>query len=314
MDARMQARRKLELDLREALGKGAFELLLPAASSTCERDEITGFEALLRWNHPERGLIAAGRVHPAGRGDRPDRADRRMGAAPGLRARRRSWPRARQGRGQPLGRCSSAPATWCELVVDALAASGLAAGRLELEITEIRAAAEHRRRRWPRCTSCARSACASRIDDFGTGYSSLSYLRSFPFDKIKIDQSFVAGTGGASDHAVAIIEAVAGLGAQLDIATTAEGVETDDQLAAVRAWGYGGARFLHRPAPPLRRDRRLARRRERKAGGRLTDAHLRAGNVPADYRADHISPVRFAGNAAVTGWITDFDYRIRLPR
>ena len=88
------------------------------------------------------------------------------------------------------------------------------------------------------------------MDDFGTGYSSLSSLRSFPFDKIKIDKSFAQGLG-ASDHAFAIIEAVAGIAARLEIATTAEGVETDDQLAWVRALGVTEVQgfFTGRPLP-----------------------------------------------------------------
>ena len=87
MDAAAQARRKLELDLRTALSTGAFELHYQPLVDL-DRSEISGFEALLRWNHPERGLIDARRFHPAGRGDRADRADRRVGAAAGLRGGR----------------------------------------------------------------------------------------------------------------------------------------------------------------------------------------------------------------------------------
>jgi EAL domain-containing protein (putative c-di-GMP-specific phosphodiesterase class I) len=119
-------------------------------------------------------------------------------------------------------------------VVSALAASGLAACRLELEITEsvllqdsdVTLATLHKLR-----------ALGVRIsmDDFGTGYSSLSYLRSFPFDKIKIDRSFVSELD--RDDSMAIVRAVTGLGKSLGISTTAEGVETNEQLALLRLEG-----------------------------------------------------------------------------
>jgi EAL domain-containing protein (putative c-di-GMP-specific phosphodiesterase class I) len=125
--------------------------------------------------------------------------------------------------------------TLSHTVVSALAASGLPAHRLELEITESVLLAEtestlvtlHQLR-----TLGVRIA----MDDFGTGYSSLSYLRSFPFDKIKIDRSFVRDLGHSPD-CVAIVKAIAGLGASLGMITTAEGVETKEQLAVVSAQG-----------------------------------------------------------------------------
>ena len=135
------------------------------------------------------------------------------------------------------------------VVTSALAASGLAAGRLELEITEsvllerseANVATLHRLR-----------ALGVRIalDDFGTGYSSLGYLRSFPFDKIKIDRSFVRELGDSSD-CLAIVRAVAGLGASLGICTTAEGVETEAQLDRIRAEGCTEAQgfLMSRPVP-----------------------------------------------------------------
>ena len=100
----------------------------------------------------------------------------------------------------------------------------------------IRADAEHRRRPWPRCTGCASSACSISLDDFGTGYSSLSYLRSFPFDKIKIDRCFISGLADGDDS-VAIVRAIAGLAKNLGITTTAEGVETKQQMQQVKALG-----------------------------------------------------------------------------
>jgi EAL domain-containing protein (putative c-di-GMP-specific phosphodiesterase class I) len=141
---------------------------------------------------------------------------------------------AHEGRGQPVAaqfkRRNLAPA-----VVRALSASALSANRLELEITESVLLLED--------DATVKTLHLLRglgvrisMDDFGTGYSSLSYLRSFPFEKIKIDRSFVRDLAEKEDCA-AIVRAVAGLGASLGITTTAEGVETIEQLAQVRAQG-----------------------------------------------------------------------------
>jgi EAL domain-containing protein (putative c-di-GMP-specific phosphodiesterase class I) len=142
-------------------------------------------------------------------------------------------------------------------VFSALAASGLPASRLELEITEsvllqnneVTLATLHQLR-----------ALGVRIalDDFGTGYSSLSYLRSFPFDKIKIDRCFVSDLSESSEDALAILRAVASLGISLGIATTAEGVETKEQLARVREEGCTEMQgYLFSPPRPLAEVQRL---------------------------------------------------------
>jgi EAL domain-containing protein (putative c-di-GMP-specific phosphodiesterase class I) len=134
-------------------------------------------------------------------------------------------------------------------VVAALGASGLAASRLELEITE---AVMLRDTDVTLATLAQLKALGAHIsmDDFGTGYSSLSYLRKFPFDKIKIDQSFIRDLSSRPES-MAIVRAVAGLGAALGIATTAEGVETLDQLKIVRAEGCTQVQgyLLGRPQP-----------------------------------------------------------------
>jgi EAL domain-containing protein (putative c-di-GMP-specific phosphodiesterase class I) len=120
-------------------------------------------------------------------------------------------------------------------VVSALANSGIAPSRLELEITEGALLDDTEA---VLCTLRSLRSLGVKVsmDDFGTGYSSLSYLQKFPFDKIKIDQSFVRDMQH-KEEAVAIVRAVAKLGASLGIKTTAEGVETEDQLAAIRAEG-----------------------------------------------------------------------------
>jgi len=135
------------------------------------------------------------------------------------------------------------------VVVGALAASGLPASRLELEITEsvLMQDSEATLQTLRRLRALGVSIA---LDDFGTGYSSLSYLRKFPFDKIKIDRSFVRDLHEANDCA-AIVSAVADLGRRLGVATTAEGVETEDQLARVRAKGCTQAQgfLFSRPVP-----------------------------------------------------------------
>jgi EAL domain-containing protein (putative c-di-GMP-specific phosphodiesterase class I) len=139
-----------------------------------------------------------------------------------------------------------------EAVLGAIASSGLAADRLELEITESVLL---------RDTDAAigilhqLQAIGVRIalDDFGTGYSSLSHLRSFPFNKIKIDRSFVDGLAQDNREAVAIVRAVSQMGASLGMSTTAEGVETEGQLNAIRAEGCTEVQgFFFSPAKPAR--------------------------------------------------------------
>ncbi len=232
MDRRIQARRMLELDLRKAFANGEFELYYQPLVNL-KANAVSGFEALLRWRHPERGLVAPGEFIPLAE---------EIGLIVPLGewvlreacAEATRWP-------EPLKvAVNLSPAQFrnrgvVKAVLSALAHSRLPARRLELEITEsvllgeseANLATLHQLREIGVCIS---------MDDFGTGYSSLSYLRSFPFDKIKIDRSFVSDLTERPD-CLAIIRAVAGLGISLGIATTAEGIETPEQLAQVRAEG-----------------------------------------------------------------------------
>jgi len=258
MNADMQARRQMQLDLRRALADGQFELHYQPLVNLA-RDEISCMEALLRWHHPERGLVPpsefiplaeeTGLIVPIG-----EWALREACAAAA------QWPpdvnvainlSAIQFKSQQL----------VEAVFSALAASGLAASRLELEITESvllqnnesTLAMLHRLR-----------ALGVRIalDDFGTGYSSLSYLRSFPFDKIKIDRCFVSDLSETGEDALAILRAVAGLGSSLGIDTTAEGVETSEQLQRVREEGCTEVQgYFFSPPRPINEIARLFLRR-----------------------------------------------------
>ena len=232
MDARMQARRVLELELRRAHALDEFELFYQPLVNT-RTGRVTGCEALLRWNHPERGIVPPGEFVA-------------VAEEIGLLVDLGAWV---------LRKACAAAAGWpsnlkvsvnlspsqfvhgrlLEDVKRALEQSGLAPGRLELEITEDLLV------RNPDATIAALYELRAlgvhvTMDDFGTGYSSLGYLRQFPFDTIKIDRSFVHDMAGRRD-AVAIVRAINGLAAALGIETVAEGVETDEQLVNARNEG-----------------------------------------------------------------------------
>ena len=189
--------------------------------------EVIGFEALVRWHHPVRGLITpevfiplaeeSGLIIPIGEWILREVCHEAA-----------SWPRPLQ-IAINLSPVQFRHGDLAALVHTVLVESGLAAGRLELEITESVLIGD-----FARALSILRriKALGVRIamDDFGTGYSSLSYLQSFPFDKIKIDRAFIANVHRNSQSA-AIIRAVIGLGRGLDLPVVAEGVETKEQLA-----------------------------------------------------------------------------------
>jgi diguanylate cyclase (GGDEF)-like protein len=232
MDARAQARRLLEIDLRAALTRDEFEVHYQPIHDL-NTDQITAFEALIRWNHPLRGMISPMDFIP-------------LAEETGLITQLGDWI---------LRKACMDAAAWSrevrvavnlspvqfrnsnlvQSVISALAASGLAPERLELEITEsvllqdseATLAALHKLRSF---------GVKISMDDFGTGYSSLSYLRSFPFDKIKIDRSFVHELATREDS-MAIVRAVTGLGKSLGISIVAEGVETNEQLGLLRTEG-----------------------------------------------------------------------------
>jgi diguanylate cyclase (GGDEF)-like protein len=232
MDARMKSRRALELALRVALANGEFELHYQPLVNLDDR-RITSCEALLRWQHPERGLVPPAEFIPI--------AEEIGLIVPlGEWVLRQACSDAMQWPSDIKVAVNLSPLqvmnqNLVAVVVGALAASGLPASRLEVEITEsvlmqnseTTLATLHRLREL---------GVRISMDDFGTGYSSLSYLRSFPFDKIKIDRCFISGLA-TGDDSVAIVMAIAGLARHLGIATTAEGVETRQQLQQVKALG-----------------------------------------------------------------------------
>jgi diguanylate cyclase (GGDEF)-like protein/PAS domain S-box-containing protein len=248
MDRKLQAKRALENDLRKAFVNGEFELFYQPLINVVSA-EASGFEALIRWRHPERGLVSPAEFIPVTEGTG-------LIVPLGEWILRQACADAAKWPNNLKVAVNLSPAQFksrnlVQAVLSALAHSGLSPARLELEITESVLLNEsasnleilHQLR-----------ALGARIsmDDFGTGYSSLSYLRAFPFDKIKIDQSFVRELVERSDCA-AIIRAVTGLGASLGIATTAEGVETPEQLERLRAEGCTEVQgYLFSPPRPMK--------------------------------------------------------------
>jgi diguanylate cyclase (GGDEF)-like protein len=246
MDAGIQKRRKLEADLREAIASRQFEIYYQPQVDSATRD-IVGFEALVRWHHPERGLVSPAEFIPLAE-------ETGLIVPMGEWVLRQACKDAASWPGQISVAVNLSPlqfrsAALVHTVISALGDSSLPASRLELEITESVLLTDSE-------TALATlhhiKGLGVRIamDDFGTGYSSLSYLRLFPFDKIKIDQSFIRELGTSKDCA-AIVRAVVDLGSSLGIATTAEGVETSDQLARVREHGCTEIQgyFFGRPLP-----------------------------------------------------------------
>lgn len=246
MDAGIQKRRKLDADLRQAIAGGQFEIYYqPQVNAGTE--EVVGFEALLRWHHPERGLVSPDEFIPL--------AEETGLIVPlGEWVLRQACKDAANWPGHVRVAVNLSPVQFrspslTHAVISALADSGLSAFQLELEITESVLLTDSE-------TALATlhhiKGLGVRIamDDFGTGYSSLSYLRLFPFDKIKIDQSFIRELGDSKDCA-AIVKAVVDLGSSLGITTTAEGVETTNQLDQVREHGCTEIQgyFFGKPLP-----------------------------------------------------------------
>ncbi|KAB0265752.1 putative bifunctional diguanylate cyclase/phosphodiesterase [Microvirga brassicacearum] len=232
MDLELQARRALELDLRKAMSNGEFEVVYQPQINI-EANEISGFEALLRWHHPIRGSVPPSEFIPVAEdiGLILPLGEWVLQQACATAA---AWPRAIRV-AVNLSAVQFRSRTLVQRVASALAKSGLASNRLELEITESVLLNENES---TVATLHELRGLGIRIamDDFGTGYSSLSYLRSFPFDKIKIDQSFVRELSTRAD-CLAIVQSIASLGASLRMTTSAEGVETKGQFDQIRAAG-----------------------------------------------------------------------------
>jgi diguanylate cyclase (GGDEF)-like protein/PAS domain S-box-containing protein len=247
MDARMQARRALELDLRKAIVNGEFELYYQPIVDV-KTQKITSCEALVRWHHPERGIVAPMEFIP-------------LAEETGLIVPIGEWvlrQACKEAAGWPAHvtiAVNLSPAQFktqglVQTVTSALAESCLPPGRLELEITEL-VLLQDNNGAFAILHELRDLGIKIAMDDFGTGYSSLGYLRSFPFSKIKIDKSFVRDFPFEEDS-IAIIRAVVGLGSSMGITTTAEGVETKKQFDRLASEGCDEVQgyLFSKPRPP----------------------------------------------------------------
>ena len=248
MNARMQARHSLEHDLRRALAEQEFEVLYQPLVDVRTR-RVTGFEALLRWRHPLRGLLMPdtfmGTAEELGLVGAIGRLVLSQACAEAVR-----WPDDLK-IAVNLSPSQFADARITKIVENAMRASGLPPGRLELEITE--SVLLHDNEEMLATLSALENLGVTfSMDDFGTGYSSLNYLRKFPFKKVKIDKSFVRELGENLGD-TAIVHSILDLCRRLGIKTTAEGVETEQQLDWLAAAGCMEAQgFLFSPALPAR--------------------------------------------------------------
>jgi len=246
MDAAVQLRRALEIDLRNALARREFELHYQPLMSAAAR-EPCGAEALVRWRHPRRGLMGPDQFIPLAEeiGMIDALGEWILGEACAEAA---AWPQNIR-IAVNLSAAQFRRGDLVDIVTGALRRSGLAAERLELEITES-VLLQKSEGNLATLHAIKSLGVSIVLDDFGTGYSSLGYLRMFPFDKIKIDRVFVQELASRSDCA-AIVCAITGLARSLSIVTTAEGVETEEQLSLVRAAGCNQVQgyLLGRPGP-----------------------------------------------------------------
>lgn len=245
MEEQARSRHALEQDLRGALEANQFHLVFQP-QVRLDTTELTGFEALLRWKHPTRGFVSPAEFIP-------------IAEENGLIVPIGEWV---------LRTACATAASWPDLaiavnlspvqfrsrglvamVTSALAEAGLPPQRLELEVTET-ALLDDSEATINILHQLRALGVRVSLDDFGVGYSSLSYLRKFPFDRIKIDRSFV-GTLGESPESIAIVRTIASLGAVLGVETTAEGVETVEQLDFVRACGCTAVQgyYFGKPCP-----------------------------------------------------------------
>ena len=270
MDQQMQARRILEQDLRKALAAGEFELHYQPVVNLAS-NEISGFEALIRWNHPEKGMVAPATFIPL--------AEEIGFIVPiGEWVIRQACTKAAQWPGDlhvavNISAVQFRSPGLMQVIVGALAASGLQPTRLEIEITES-VLLQNKETTLELLHQLRALGVRIAMDDFGTGYSSLTYLQCFPFDKIKIDRSFVKditeNTGSLN-----IVRAVAALANGMGMTATAEGVETSEQLDKITSEGCTEMQgyLFSKPLPAAEIERLfLSGREPRKAPGRIVAA------------------------------------------
>ena len=244
MDRAVSERRRLEEDLRRALEHGEFELFYQPILNLASR-QFSGFEALLRWRHPEHGLVSPGDFIPVAE-------DIGLIVPIGEWVIREAFAEAARWPAElrvavNVSSIQLRRGNLVATVMNALAASGIAHGRVEVEITES-VFLESSEQSLDTLRQLRALGVRVALDDFGTGYSALGYLLAFPFDKIKIDGTFVRALNNA-EGAQTIVSAVADIGARMSMSTTAEGIETPEQLRNVHAAGYTEAQgyLISRP-------------------------------------------------------------------
>ena len=229
MDARLQARKALERDMAKAIENHEFEVFYQPKLNARTR-ELSGVEALIRWRHPQHGLIAPGLFIPVAE-------ETRMIAQIGRWVLEQACRDAAEW-GDVQVAVNLSPAQFIDddlldTVARALRESGLAPAQLEVEITEGVLLANNARSN-AMMNQFVEMGVHLAMDDFGTGYSSMSYLTKFRFNKIKIDRSFVQAFDRGGE---AIILAIVGMTRSLAIKSCAEGIETEEQMAALRVMG-----------------------------------------------------------------------------
>ncbi|MBV9734267.1 MAG: EAL domain-containing protein [Acidisphaera sp.] len=259
MDLRLQGRRALEQDLRQALSRGELALNYQPLFD-CRSGELEGFEALLRWTHPVRGQVSpaefiplaeeSGLILPIGRWALETACAEAVAWQDRLRVAVNLSPAQFKQQDLPV------------MVAEILARTGLPARRLELEVTE-GLLIDNTERALGILRELKDLGVRISLDDFGTGYSSLSYLRRFPFDKLKIDKSFVKASDEDAE-AAAIVSTIIAMGYNLGLSITAEGVETQSQLDLLRSQACHQAQgfLLGRPLPAREVSEMLSRRAE----------------------------------------------------
>ena len=270
MDLQMQTRRIMERDLRKALSSGQFELYYQPVVNLASGD-ISGFEALIRWNHPEQGVIPPASFIPLAE-------ETGLIVPVGEWVIRQACATAAQWPGDLSVAVNISAAQFrnpglMQVIVGALATSGLHPTRLEIEITET-VLLQNRETTLAVLRQLRELGIRIAMDDFGTGYSSLTYLQCFPFDKIKIDRSFVKditeNTGSLN-----IVRAVAALAKGMGMTATAEGVETSEQLDRITSEGCTEMQgfLFSRPVPASEIERLFLSRHEAgKPTGRIIAA------------------------------------------
>jgi EAL domain-containing protein (putative c-di-GMP-specific phosphodiesterase class I) len=270
MDQQMQARRVMEQDLRKALAAGEFVLHYQPVVNLAS-NEISGFEALIRWNHPEKGMVAPATFIPLAEeiGFIVPIGEWVIRQACATAAK---WP-ADLHVAVNISAVQFRSPGLMQVIVGALAASGLHPTRLEIEITET-VLLQNKETTLELLHQLRALGVRIAMDDFGTGYSSLTYLQCFPFDKIKIDRSFVKditeNTGSLN-----IVRAVAALANGMGMTATAEGVETSEQLDKITSEGCTEMQgYLFSKPLPAREIERLflSGREPQKAPGRIVAA------------------------------------------